>query len=343
MVQHMWCKIVNQLQVFIVNNLLNMRILSFCKGLVSLAFTSVLFTINIQAQNSPFHVRIGYEQLYVGSKITNGIAQKTWTWTRGDDDLIQFRTSLTHAYQLGLSYDIVEWWSINIDFKRYYRRYYVWEGTYLNEEWEGHDAGHFVIVPFVGSLDLPDMFLGSTLATNCWQLGTEFHHRLSKSGKWKMHYYFSLNRDLYEASLLYFDTPVVLEGNGWYNRIEDGKRVEYTTEGTMQFQSTNPGKSQFRASTNIAIAVSRLLKNGMGLRLEFGLRNIRWIKNNLLDENHWSIDLTHTERWKDDNDPHITYFTEDKINYNFPLYLGGFYSNLSFVFTPFRSSRDTQK
>lgn len=272
--------------------------------------------------------------------MTDGIAQKTWTWERGNDEIIQFRTSLTHAYQLGLSYDITKWWSVGIDFKRYYRRYYLWSGTYLQEEWEGNDAGQFKIVPYVGGLGFPDMFLGSTLATNSWQLGTDFHHKISKNGKWKMHYFISLNRDLYEASLPKFDDLILYEGNGWYNRITDGIRVEYTTEGTLKFESTNPHQSQYRASSNMALAMSRSLKKGMSFRLEFGLRDIRWIKNNLLKENHWSIDLTHTERWADANDPNLTYFTEDKVHYNFPLYLGGLYSNISFVFTPFRSKRD---
>lgn len=310
------------------------------KGLLPLVLSLFISVHVVHAQNSPFHVRVGYEQLYVGEGTTDGLAQKTWTWTEGNDDLIQFRTSLTHAYHLGLGYDITKWWSINLDFKKYYRRYYLWSGTYLREEWEGHEAGQFKIVPFVGSLGLPDMFLGATMSTNSWQLGTDFHHRLSKDGKWKMHYYLSLNRDRYEVNLHHFDTPVAYEASAWYNRIEDGQRVEYTTEGSLEFRSTNPFQSRFRASTNIALAVSRELGNGMSLRFECGLRNIRWIRNNLLEENHWDIDLTHRETYADPDDPAITHVSEISTQHEFPLYLGGIYSNVSFIFRPFRSARD---
>ncbi|KXK39071.1 MAG: hypothetical protein UZ09_BCD002001110 [Bacteroidetes bacterium OLB9] len=316
----------------------------FNKGQLPLVLTLIIFSFNSLAQKSPFQLRIGYEQLYVSKGATDGIAEKTWTWHAPDGDIFQFRTSLTHAYQLGLGYDITNWWNVNLNFKKFYRRYYVWSGTYLQEKWEGNAPGQFKIVPYVGGwFSLPSMFLGTTLATTSWQLGTDFHHKISKNGKWHLHYYLSLNRDLYEVNLNEFDTPVYYEGNGAYFRIGDERRVDYTTKGNLTLRSNNPWTSQFRASTNIALAISKKMKNGMGLRFEFGLRNIRWIKDNLLEENHWEIDLNHQRSFKDPNDPDITHIYLDiNAKHDFPLYLGGYYTNLSFTFRPFRSPRDKE-
>jgi hypothetical protein len=314
--------------------------IKFEKG-AFLLFTLLLWNINLIAQKSPFQVRIGYEQLYVSKGATDGIAEKTWTWNTADGDILQFRTSLTHAYHLGLAYDITKWWNINLNYKRFYRRYYLWEGTYLEEEWEGYEPGQFVIVPFLKSLGLPSMLFGRTLTTTSTQLGTDFHHIISKNGKWQLHYFLSLNNDLYEVDLHYFDTPVRLDGAGAYNEIGDGKRIDYTTKGKLTLRGYNPRKSKFQPSSNIALAVSRKMKNGMGLRLEFGLRNIRWIEGYLLDENHWEIDLNHQRSFKDANDPDDTHiFLDIGTKHDFPLYLGGYYTNLSFTFRPFRSPRD---
>ncbi len=313
------------------------------KGHLPLVLAFMFNSLILIGQNSPFQLRIGYEQLYVSSNTTDGISEKTWTWNVPDGDILQFRTSLTHAYHLGLGYDITKWWNINIGFKQYYRRYYVWSGTYLHEEWEGYDPGQFQIVPNVGGLGLPSMFLGSTLSTTSWQLGTDFHHSISKNKKWHLHYFLSINRDLYEVTLHQFDTPVYYESDSWYNDVNSGGRIDYTTKGNLILKSTNPNDSQFRASTNIALALSRKFKNGLGLRFEFGLRNIRWIKDNLLEENHWEIDLNHQRSFTDPNDPDITHiFYDINARHDFPLYLGGYYSNISFTFRPFRSPRDKE-
>lgn len=314
------------------------------KGPWPLAIYILFICSNAHSQKSPFQLRIGYEQLYVSPNTTNNIAEKTWTWNAPDGDIFQFRTSLTHAYHVGLGYDLTKWWNVNLNFKKFYRRYYVWDGTYLQEEWEGNDPGQFKIIPYrYGWFGFYDMFLGATLSTNSWQLGTDFHHSISKNGKWHLHYYLSLNRDLYETSSYQFDTEVFYEGNAWFNRIKDGQRIDYTTQGTLIIRTDNPQTSPFRASTNIALALSRSFKNGMGLRLECGLRNIRWIKNNLLEENHWEIDLNHQRSFIDPNDPDITHIYYDiNAKHDFPLYLGGYYANLSFTFRPFRSPRDKE-
>jgi len=314
----------------------------FNKGLLPLVLAYILSLTTAYSQKSPFQLRIGYEQLYVSKWATADIAEKSWTWNTSDGDILQFKTSLTHAYNLGMSYDVTKWWNINLNFKKYYRRYHVWSGTYLQEEWQGHDPGQFKIVPYVyGWFGLPSMFLGRTLSTNSWQLGTEFHHSISKNKKWHLNYLFSINRDLYEADLSYFDTPVYYEGDGWYTDINTGNRIDYTTKGNLTLRSNNPWQSQFQASTNIALAISKNMKKGMGLRFEFGLRNIRWLKGNLLEENHWELDLNHQRSFKDPNDPNITHIYYDiNAKHEFPLYLGGYYSNLSFTFRPFRSPRD---
>ena len=327
----------------------NITLNNTAKGRLYLVFTLMLLTICLIGQNSPFQLRIGYEQLYVSPKTTNGVAEKTWTWHVRDGDIFQMRTTLTQAYNLGIGYDITKWWNISLNFKKYYRRYYVWSGTYISKEHEeldrGRTAGQFHIVPFYARnllwYNVPSTFHGTTLATTSWQIGTDFHHRISRDSKWQLHYYLSLNRDLYEVSLKEFDTRVRYGGEGWYKRVEDDQRIDYLIDGMLTLRSTNPGVTQFMPSTNIALAVSKKMRNGMGLRLEFGLRNIRWTKDNLLEENHWDLDMYFQQYVRDETNPeykHVIY--ESYIRHEFPLYLGGYYTNLSFTFRPFRSPRD---
>lgn len=329
---------------------LPMRILSFInnKETALLVVFFIVIITKIHAQKSPFQLNIGYEQLYVSPNTTNGIAEKSWIWTTDQgDDLFTMRTSLTQAYQMGIAYDLTKWWSVKLNFKKYYRRYYVWEGNYITSSYEGEEPGQFVIIPYVGwsfwYFTFPDMFLGATLATTSWQLGTDFHHPISRNKKWHLHYYLSLNRDLYEVNLDKFDSDVYYGGSGSYTDIHTGENVNVSMSGHFILKSKNPQQSQFRGSTNIAIAVSRALRNGMGLRLEFGLRNIRWIKDNLLQENHWELNLNHQRYIENENDPgNPEIIMDESVRHEFPLYLGGYYTNLSFTFRPFRSPRDKE-
>lgn len=310
-----------------------------------LIIIGLVISLSMNAQKTPWELRLGYEQMYVSSKMTDGIAEKTWIWTDGlrGDELFAMRTSLTHAIDLGIAYHITKWWDINLNYKDFYRRYYVWSGTYISKNIEGddvYDPGRFNMVPYeYGWFSLPSMFLGRTLSVKSWQIGTDFHHNISKDGKWKLHYYLSFNRDKYKNELHYFDLPVNYGDEGYYNDYYTNQRVDYEINGKLSLKGFNPWQIQYMHSTNIALALSRDLKNGMGLRFEFGLRNISWTRDLLLNENHWELKLQFEEFALNDLGEK-EYIYESNVKHDFPLYIGGLYSNLSFTFRPFRSPRD---
>lgn len=319
------------------NNFLIMnKFMKNSKGVFSLAF--IIFFIGIiNGQNSPWQLEIGYGQVFINSRMTNNLAQKNWVWydvNRGD--LLSMKTSQTHMADLGIRYDVFNWWSLNLDFKQMHRRYYIWSGTYLSEDNGNFSAGEYNIIPYVNGFGLPDMFLGRTLRSNSWQIGTEFSHCFEKSHTWKIHYFVSLSRDQYEVDLDAFDTDVNYGNSGFYTDINTGQRVNYEYFGDFSLKSDNPGRSGYQGSTNFGLAISRKLFNGMGLRLEIGYRNILWTKNIQLDENHWEIDLRYEEYA--DQSGELTY--SNSVVHEFPLEIAGIYTNIAFTFRPFRSRRD---
>jgi len=288
-------------------------------------------------QRSKWQVKLGYEHVYVRPEYTNNLAEKTFTWhdeNRGD--LIQWRTNLPFGYDISIGYDVTKWWNIFFGSKQYYRRYYIWSGTYLNEPLVGKQPGEFAIVPFVGAFGLRSKFLGTTLRARSWHLGTSFKHPISKNNKWHMHYIISLNRDQYELDLNRLDTPIEFEGQGWYRRIEDDVRIEYTTRGNFILRSNNPGNGGYQGSTTLGLGLSREIKKGMAFRIEFGFRNILWTENLQLDENHWDLDFTYREFDRETNQT----LYQNAISHEFPLEIAGFYNNISFTFYPFRSKWD---
>lgn len=312
-----------------------------CKGRLPLTFTFFLAIFSIAqnsfAQNSKWEVKIGYEHVYVRPEYTNGLAEKTFTWhdeNRGD--LVQWRTNLPFGYDISIGYDVTKWWNIFAGSKQFYRRYYIWSGTYLNEPRDGTPAGEFDIIPFVGRFGLRSKFLGTTLRARSWHLGTSFKHAIGKNKKWDLHYILSLNRDQYELDLNRLDTPINFEGNGWYRRIEDGVRREYTIKGDFVLRSNNPGNGGYQGSTTLGLGLSRKLKKGMAFRLEFGFRNILWTENLQLDENHWDLNFEYREFERETNQTSY----QNSIQHDFPLEIAGFYNNISFTFYPFRSKWD---
>jgi len=310
------------------------------KELLLLTFISSLslfISKQTYAQNSRWQVKIGYEHVYVRPAFTNNLAEKTFTWNdpnRGD--LVQWRTNLPFGYDLSLGYDVTKWWNVYFGSKQYYRRYYIWSGTYLREPNVGKQPGQFAIVPTVTSLGLRSKFLGTTLRTRSWHLGTEFKHPISKNKKWYLHYILSLNRDQYELDLNTLDTPIDFRADAWYRRIENDERVEYYLQGDFNLRSNNPGNGGYQGSTTLGLGISRQLKKGMAFRIEFGFRNILWTEDLQLDENHWDLDFEYVEF--DPNTNQTLY--RNTISHEFPLEIGGFYNNISFTFHPFRSKRD---
>ena len=305
--------------------------------LLTAIFFLLLSTQNNYAQNSKWQVKIGYEHVYVRPEYTNNLAEKTFTWhdeNRGD--LIEWRTNLPFGYDVSIGYDVTRWWNIFVGSKQYYRRYYIWSGTYLNESREGNQAGEFAIIPFVNKFGLRSKFLGTTLRARSWHLGTSFKHAISKNKKWELHYILSLNRDQYELDLNRLDTPIDFEGVGWYRRIEDDVRIDHVLTGDFVLKSNNPGNGGYQGSTTLALGLSRKLKKGMAFRLEFGFRNILWTENLQLDENHWDLNFEYREFDRETNQT----LYQNEIQHDFPLEIAGFYNNVSFTFYPFRSKWD---
>ena len=304
------------------------------KGHLPLCFLIILFSLPtlLTGQASKWQLRVGYEQVYVRPGLTRGLAEKEWIWNDPNKgDLLAAKTSLTHGLVMGVSYKVTPWWSITWESRQYWRRYYIWSGTYFGESKGGDHV--YMIVPKTDFLFFPSMFLGATLRTKSLQLGTEFSHKLGKKEKWRLHYILSLNRDQYEINMNRFDTPIGY-GSGKIYTNENDTRVVGRIEGDLHFRAFNPGDSGYQGSTNLGLALSRAFKNGTAIRWDIGFRNILWTENLQLRENHFELDLTYTE-WIDDE---VVY--ESEAYHELPLEIGGIYSSVSFTCSPFRSRFD---
>lgn len=333
-----------KIRILILNNLYTMiknsKALRKLFPLTIVVIGILLSTKQAISQESPFQVRIGYEQLYVRPGLTNNIAEKKWVWTDEvtNDDYFTMRTGVTQAYTIGVQWDAFPWVSIGIDYKNFYRRYYIWEGTYLSEAEGKYPANQYSMIPMIGLFG-SGKSLGRTLTTSSWQLGIEFHQPITFENKWYLHYYVSLNVDLYEKKLQFFDTPVNYQSTG-VTSVENVDNQEITVshqiDGLFTLKGNNPLQAAYRPSMNLALAISRQLKRDNKMRLEVGLRNILWTKNVLLAENHWELDLTHERFYFDENTGEKQVIYSTSITHNFPLYLGGIYANISFVFRPFK-------
>ncbi|MEZ4907427.1 MAG: hypothetical protein R2771_07260 [Saprospiraceae bacterium] len=257
---------------------MKLMIIVFGKGNFTLTiFLAILFSDFCSAQNSPFHLNVGYEQLYVSPKTTDGIAKKKWIWLdeTNNDEYFTLRTTLSQALDLGISYDLLKWLSFSLNYKTYYRKYYEWDGTYISEDkTQWGEYGHFGIIPFVGSLGIRATDGGRWLSVSSWQIGIDGHHFLNKNRNCLIHYYFSFNSDKYERELQYFDLPKYFESNGWYTDVYSGQKVYYVTKGTLTLRGKNPWQFPQQPSMNLALGLSRILKNGMGIKAEPGFIEI---------------------------------------------------------------------
>lgn len=297
-----------------------------------------LITNISNAQQSKFQLNIGYEHLFVGTNQNKDITQREWTWYDSDMDNEYFtaRTSLTHAYSVGLAFEATKWLNLQATYKNYFRRYYFWFGSYVAEPWADYKVEHFNIAPYVGFLNRPDMSFGYLLQTSSWQFGLDFHHPITKSKEWHLHYILTLNNDVYEKSHYHFDkTDVLALSSSYINPNND--EVQYRTTKTSGFESTNEA-FPFYVSANMGLALSKSLKNRSALKLEIGYRQVDAVST-IDDNNAWQIYVSHQEWINDPNAGAVNIYSTSE-EYKFPLYLGGFYTNITYSFRPFRSKYD---
>lgn len=318
--------------------MLNIKKISFTKILLITFFLTIGFINIINGQNSKWQLHVGYDQMYVSPSSTKNAAERHWIWkdpNRGD--LFTMRTSLTHGAKAGISYDVLKWWSINLNYIRYFRRYYVWSGTY-NDDLRidpNSQRGLYEIQPYVGFLNIPSKFLGATLSSRTWQVGTNFNHKLTKNDKWHMHYYLGINIDLYNVNSNYLSTPIGYDVQSFYTNALTNEEVIVEINGRFNL-SNNIGTPALASSISQSIALSRAFSNGKALKFELGFRNIRFYSKTLFPQNYWDIELTYYEYNRGRNEMRYASTTR----HNFPLYIGGFYSNLTLTFKPFKSKRD---
>ena len=307
----------------------------YCKSLWALAF--ILLSNVLIAQNSKWEINIGYEHLANIPSLTNELSENNWIWNNEGNEYFTMKTSLVHSPVVGIKYDVTKWLSLTYNYKVYYRRYFVWSGTYLHKEWEGNPPGKFKIVPFVGGLGLPDMFQGRTLTVKSNQWGLDFHHFLSTNRRWKMHYLINLNIDQYENQRSFRDTPVDYGISGGRFESIDGSTTYWEEAGDFTITTNSAGRKSTLPSTNFAIGFSKRNKIGRGVRFEIGFRDIR--RTWKLPKNEWDLSLVYTEFKNDDSGNKIV-TKQLETKHSFPLYLGGIYANVQYTFRPFRSRFD---
>lgn len=302
------------------------------------AITFFIFTINTvnYSQQSKWQIRLGYEYGFVED---GGVNDKNWVWRNEErnDAYFQMKATNLHTAVFGIKYDALKWLSLGVDYKHFFRRYYLWPGTFLGEEKTASDRYSFINAPTVGFLGIDDKSTGARVTSNSWQFGLDFHHSLSKSKKWHMHYLVSLNFDNFERGRLSSDIRFPLNFSAT-NQPTDINDIQFTfvNEGNVMMNRIDPHISPSIVSTNLGLAVSRGFQNGMGLRLEIGFRDLKPYRENEL---YWNLFLEHSEiETNAEGVANLYYYTQ--ISHKFSMLHDGIYGNLSFTFRPFRSKYD---
>ncbi len=315
-------------------------------GISVLILLSLLST-SAYSQKTPWQLRFGYERLWVKPEYTDYIAQNHWTWVLPDrGEIFSFRTFQPWALSAGIRYDLFSWLTFFVDYKKYYRRYYISYGDYYYGKFDyGSEAGKFKLTPYVsyyiGIYAVPDRheWFSYDIQTESLQYGLELSHSLKRFKYLRLHYYVSVNRDQYEINLTLYDRVTYFEQTGgWYIDKNYNKKILYSIKGQFILKGYDPEK-MYQFSTNTGIALSYNWPNGYGLRLDLGFRNIYFFykeREFLLRENHWQINVQYIETVEGSN--HIRY--QATAQYNFPLDIGGPYASISLTSRPFRSKRD---
>ena len=293
-------------------------------------FTLMLIVSDTTAQNSRWSLKLGYEQVYVRPATTGGVAQKDWTWIseNGVDEYMQWRSNVTQGWRAGIAYDVNRWFTMSWHYTVLRRRNYLWGPTnvaILDPE-SATPNQRFGIRRFCGGSIwcVPDKTFGYTMRTKSWQLGMEFRHKIVNP-RWHAHYYVSSNFDQYRNDHDNFDLGAVYNYNGHTLRIS----------ADIDLEAENPGEFYQYPSANFALGISREMGNGTAIRFDFGLRSIAWTEDYLPRNQHFVLDAQATHLQDG-----VPTGEVESIVHRFPLYIGGLYANLSFVFRPFRSKHD---
>ena len=274
-------------------------------------------------QNSRWSANVGLEQIFISPTLTDGIAQKEWTWVsvNGIDEYFQWRTTPALGLSVGIGFDVTKWWTLRYDYKMLWRRHYIWGSSSATLAPELAVPGQrFIMLPWA------DKDSGLNLRLKTWQFGTEFKHKFI-CDNWKLNYYLSLNFDQYRNDHHQFDRYLGYTYVGPVHLITS--EIDLTAE--------NAGEGYLVPSTSLAIGISRTLGNGMAVRADVGLRHIAWTKDFLPRNHHFVFDAEATV-WSD-NTKEVPIWNEN-FTHKFPLFIGGIYYNVTFSFRPFRSKRD---
>jgi|GEM_PF-1836697 len=326
------------------NTLLSYNILKM-KGILSIPFILFLClgTILSYSQKTPWQLRFGYERLWVKPEYTGNIAQNRWTWVlpnRGE--IISFQTFQPYALIAGIRYDLFSRWSFFVDYKNFYRRYDYMLGTYNGEKTVyGNEGNQFEILDVIiyefGPYTIKDRH-GGVLRTESLQMGIEFSHPLHRNKQYRLHYFFSLNRDRYEDNLpLYEFAPSFdVRMNPFFLDPIANKKISANLKASLMVTDYNP-YTKYHLSLNFGIAISRNWSNGYGLRFELGFRNIYSLNlEPYLLENTLDISLEYIEM--DDETREVLFRAFEQ--YNFPLDIGGPYASISLTSRAFRCKCD---
>lgn len=176
--------------------------------------------------------------------------------------------------------------------------------------------------------------MGKTLSSKSWHIGTTLSHKVTENGKWRMHYYFSLNVDLYDINMNHFDLPIGYSGESSYNNLLTNDRIAYNIIG--DFSLNSKGKTAFTNSINQSFSLSYSLPRGKALKFELGFRHLPFATKHV---NYFELDLEYIEF----NEERTALLYTSSTRQKFSIYTGGYYSNLTFTFRPFRSKRDNSE
>lgn len=303
------------LQVFTVNN-------NFSFKRVALVVTLLILSNLLFSQQS----RFGFETSIIGMRVTPNLqgnfVRNDWVWTDpvSGNQYLEYKANEPRGVKIGLSYQLTKRLFFTFSEEVYNRTYHMRFGTF-NEEKQKYE-----ITSFLNRWGMEEKFLKAKLLSASTQFGLSWRESISE--KIKLVVYSSINYDFYEFNQAIRDLPTSFRfGQEILKNDEQLQSVVTGTASVVTLNSTSRGVSNNFWSWSYGLKWYYSLTSGMNLFLDMGFRNTALWREYAFDKNSVNLNIRYAEYTISDVYlENATY--EINRNFDFPLYLGGFYGGM---------------
>jgi len=294
----------------------------------------VLCSRYIYAQTSRFSFDLQVIGMRVTPNLQSQFVMNDWTWVDpiSGNEYLEFKADEPRGTRFKFNYAITKKLTFNYGIDRIARYYYMFSGDpYEN-------APNFRVAETIGFLFFDSKFFGTKLHSSSHQLGFTFSHSFREM---KFQVYASYNAEQYEHDFIRRDIPITY-GNLINSSLNiDGVESYYLTQSEINVVTDNQNVKNNFWSLNTGVSFERKLNNTFALKFDFGFRNTALWKKNALETNAVVINAEHSLYYVDDEFLENPYYTV-KRDFDFPLYLGGFYGAFGLSISPFKTAPDDE-